>query len=175
MKESEREKQRPTTGPDEHTLLIAFARAASKAQEIESLLQESLIGVEVATDTRGRSFEQIAKDIEKLPLGELKRKYMKTVGEHIPDPKFREMFDQINEQRIFLMHKFFQVFPVTKLNRNEEAATRLKQIDKILADGRQIFSHAFEGALDRFKIPRRKFREFLAFVIDHRKKAKASE
>jgi hypothetical protein len=77
--------------------------------------------------------------------------------------------------RTFLMHKFFQVFPVTKLNGNEEALTRLKQIDKILADGRQIFSHAFEGALGSLKIPRRKFREFLAFVIDHQKKGKASE
>jgi hypothetical protein len=54
-------------------LLIAFARAASKAQEIEYLLQESVIGAEVVADTRHRSFEKIAKEIDKLPLGPLKK------------------------------------------------------------------------------------------------------
>jgi hypothetical protein len=55
--------------PDESELLIAFARAASKAQEIEALLRDSLIAAEVERDTRGRSFEDIAKKIDKLPLG----------------------------------------------------------------------------------------------------------
>ena len=38
--------------PDESSLLIAFARAAPKAQEIESLLQETLIIVEVAQESK---------------------------------------------------------------------------------------------------------------------------
>jgi hypothetical protein len=54
--------------------LVAFARAASKAQEIEALLKDTVIAVEVANDTRDRSFEEIAKKIDKLPLGPLKKK-----------------------------------------------------------------------------------------------------
>jgi hypothetical protein len=162
-------------GSNEFALLIAFARAASKAQEIEALLQETLIGVEVVTDTSGRSFTDIAKEIEKLPLEELKRRYLETVGNHIPDPRFKEMWDEINKQRIFLMHKFFQVFPTAKLDGNEDATIRLKEIDEILDAGRQILTHAFRGALARFNIEPTKFREFLAFVVDHRKKAKVSE
>jgi hypothetical protein len=42
-------------------LLVAFARAASKAHEIEALLKDTVIAVEVANDTRDRSFEEIAK------------------------------------------------------------------------------------------------------------------
>jgi len=37
--------------PNETELLIAFARAASKAQEIEALFRDSLIAVEVAMDS----------------------------------------------------------------------------------------------------------------------------
>jgi len=55
--------------PDESELLIAFARAASKAQEVEALLRDTVIGVEVVNDTRNRSFEAIAKEIDKLPFG----------------------------------------------------------------------------------------------------------
>ena len=40
---------------------MAFARVASKAQEIEALVQEMLIGVEVLEDTRNRSLVDIAK------------------------------------------------------------------------------------------------------------------
>ena len=57
----------------EEAMLTAFARAASKAQEIEGLLQEMLIAAEVATDTENRSFEEIAAKIEKLPLGPLRK------------------------------------------------------------------------------------------------------
>ena len=60
-------------GPQQSALLIALARAASKAQEIEALLQEMVIAAEVATDTKNRSFEEIAAKIEKLPLGPLKK------------------------------------------------------------------------------------------------------
>lgn len=48
--------------PQQSALLTAFARAASKAQEIEALLQEMLIAAEVATDTENRSFEKIAAE-----------------------------------------------------------------------------------------------------------------
>jgi hypothetical protein len=97
-------------GPDESELLIAFARAASKAQEIEALLQEIDIAAEVATDTKNRSFEEIAAEIEKLPLGPLKEKFLKVA--QITDPLFPKMWKEINEERIFLMHKFFKVFPL---------------------------------------------------------------
>ena len=69
----------------------AFAHAASKAQEIEALSQETLISVEVANDARDssfRSFQEIAEKIEKLPLGELKRRYLETVATNITDPLF---------------------------------------------------------------------------------------
>jgi hypothetical protein len=42
--------QSSTHEPDD-ALLIAFARAASQAQEIEALLQEMLIAAEIANDT----------------------------------------------------------------------------------------------------------------------------
>ena len=41
-----------SAAPDESELLIAFARAASKAQEIEALLRDTIIGPEVVNDTR---------------------------------------------------------------------------------------------------------------------------
>jgi hypothetical protein len=140
-------------GPDERTLLIAFARAASKAQEIAEFLKDSVIAVEVATDTRDRSFEDIAKEIDNLPLGPLKKRYLETVGKDIPDPGFKEMFDEINRQRIFLMHKFFQVFPATELDGNEQAELKLRQINEILGTGREVLSRAFKGDSMDFKAP----------------------
>jgi len=157
----------------ERTLLIAFARAASKAQEIEKLLQDTVLGAEVANDTRNRSVDEIATKIDKLPLGRLQKKYFKTVGKDIHDQDFRKMFEKVNQQRIFLMHNFFKVFPVTKLNGNEEARIKLKEIDEILSIGCEVFSHAFVGAIAlSMKIPPTKFREFLAFVVEERKKAR---
>jgi len=85
------------------------------------------------------------------------------------------MWDEINKHRIFLMHKFFQVFPTANLDANEDAAIRLKEIDEILEFGRQILAHAFHGALAAFSVEPTKFHECLAFVVDHRKKAKAAE
>src|SRR6266487_2003228 len=96
--------------PDD-ALLIAFARAASKGQEIEALLQEMLIAAEVANDTQNRSFENIAAKIEKLPLGVLREKFLAVV--RVADPQFTKMWKEINEERIFLMHKFFNAFPIT--------------------------------------------------------------
>jgi hypothetical protein len=87
---------------NEEAMLTAFARAASKAQEIEALLQEMLIADEVATDTKNRSFEEIAAEIEKLPLGPLKEKFLRVA--QMADPLFPKMWKEINEERIFLMH-----------------------------------------------------------------------
>ena len=97
--------------PNESALLIAFARAASKAQEIEALLQEMVIAAEVATDTKNRSFEEIAAKMEKLPLGPLKKKFLEVA--QMADPLFAKMWEEINEERVFLMHKFFNAFPIT--------------------------------------------------------------
>jgi len=160
-----------SVGPDESELLIAFARAASKAQEVEALLRDTIIGVEVVNDTRNRPFAVIAKEIDKLTLGELKRRYLKTVGNQIKDPRFLQMWKETNENRIFLMHNFFHVFPVTALTGNEEAAKRLAKIDKLLDISRGQLKDVLEMTLAQFDIPRARFREFLALVVDHRKKA----
>jgi hypothetical protein len=50
-----------SVGPDESELLTAFARAASKAQEVEALLRDTIIGVEVVNDTRNRPFAVIVR------------------------------------------------------------------------------------------------------------------
>ena len=59
-----------SVGPNESDLLIAFARAAAQAQEIEALFQEMLIAAEVATDTKNRrrtSTRAISKSGERRP------------------------------------------------------------------------------------------------------------
>jgi len=161
-------------GPDESQVLIAFARAASRAQEIEALLQEMLIAAEVATDTENRSFEDIASEIERLPLGELKRRFLKVA--RVPDPLFTEMWNKLNAERIFLMHKFFNAFPITSsADRIPEAAQRLADIDRLLDIGWRLLKQVRDMTYASFNIPSAKFREFLKFVIDHRKKAQASE
>jgi hypothetical protein len=38
-----------------------------------------------------------------LPLGRLQKKYFEKVGKDIYDPGFKEMFETINRERIFLM------------------------------------------------------------------------
>jgi hypothetical protein len=121
--------------PNETELLIAFARAASKAQEIEALFRDSLIAVEVAMDiavkdTGSRSFEDIAGKIDRLPLGVFKEKFFKVFGKGLSDSGLKETFDAVNDERIFLMHNFFQAFPMDKLNGNKEAAIRLERIDE---------------------------------------------
>ena len=156
--------------PDD-ALLIAFARAASKAQEIEALLQEMLIAAEVANDTQNRSFENIAAKIEKLPLGVLREKFLAVV--RVADPQFTKMWKEINEERIFLMHKFFNAFP--NADKLAEAARRVAKIDALLDIGRRLLKDVRDRTYDQLNIPQAKLREFLKFVIDHRKKAKASE
>jgi hypothetical protein len=122
----------------ENRLLIAFGRAAVKAQEIEALLQETVIILEVASDTQDRSLEAISQRIEKLPLGPLKDKYLETIGSGI-DPTFSNMWNEINQERIFLMHKFFQVFPLSESTANlKKAAERLGFIDNLLDIGSRL-------------------------------------
>jgi hypothetical protein len=114
-------------GPSEAELLIEFARAAAKAQEIERILSDTLVAYAVDKDTKDRSFEKIAEEIDGLSLGQLQKRYLTTLGKNAHDQGFQEMFRTINDERIFLMHKFFQSFPVEKLNGNEKAAIRLRK------------------------------------------------
>ena len=163
-----------SVGPDESELLIAFARAASKAQEVEALLQEMVIAAKVATDTKNRSFEEIAAKIEKLPLGPLKKEFLKVA--QMADPLFAKMWEQLNEERVFLMHKFFNAFPITSnADKLAEAGGRLAKIDKLLDIGRRLLTDVRDKTYIHFNIPAAKFREFLKFVTEHRKKAKAAE
>lgn len=165
--------------PNETALLIAFARAASKAQEIEALFRDSIIAAEIATDiaaedTRGRSFEEIARKIDRLPLGALKEKFLKVFGKDLSG-SVKESFDAVNDERIFLMHNFFQTFPMDELNGNKEAAIRLERIDEILGTGLQMFRSAHHHALALGKIPPTKLRTILKSLVDDRRNAKVSE
>ena len=155
---------------NEEAMLTAFARAGSKAQEIEALLQEMLIAAEVATDTKNRSFEEIAAEIEKLPLGPLKEKFLRVA--QMADPLFPKMWKEINEERIFLMHKFFKVFPLP-LNADglRKASQRIAGIDKLLDIGQRLLREVRDRAFAQFNITP----EFLKFVTQHRRKAKAAE
>lgn len=168
-------KEAMNAGQDESALLIAFARAASKAQEVEALFREMLIAIEVAHDTKNRSFEDIAAEFEK-PLGVLTARYLDTLKTHIDDPRFTKMWNEINEERIFLMHKFFNVFPITSnADKLAKAAQRLAEIDVLLDRGRRLLQDVRDGGYASLNIPPARFREFLQFVIDHRKEAKVSE
>ena len=155
---------------NEEAMLTAFARLASKAQEIEALLQEIDNAAEVATDTKNRSFEEIAAEIEKLPLGPLKEKFLKVA--QITDPLFPKMWKEINEERIFLMHQFFKVFPLP-LNADglRKASQRIAEIDKLLDIGQRLLREVRDRAFAQFNITP----EFLKFVTKHRRKAKAAE
>src|SRR6266576_3848611 len=131
-------------GPNEAALLDAFARAASKAQGIEAILQDSVAGIEVVQDTRNRPFPDIEKKIDKLPLGPLLNRFIKTVAK---DMNYSDVFERlwydINQERIFLMHKFFRQFPIAKLEGNEEAARRLERIDELLDGGCRFLTYVF--------------------------------
>jgi hypothetical protein len=86
------------------------------------------------------------------------------------------LFEDINQQRIFLMHKFFQVFPVEKLDANKEAESKLREINETLNIGCEVLSRAFRAALDlSLKIKPEELRDFLARFVEHRKKARVSE
>jgi hypothetical protein len=162
--------------PKEIELLIAFARAASKAQEVEALLKDTLLIIEVVDGPPGRSYKDTAEKIEGLTLGQLKQRYLDSkVGKHIDDPRFAQMWKDANQERIFLMHKFFQVFPLEALNGNVEATERLVRSDKLLNICRGMLNDALEMTLGQTKIPREKLQEFLAFTAEYRKKAESSE
>ena len=153
--------------PNESALLIAFARAASKAQEIEALFQEVVIAAEVATDTKNRSFEEIAAKIEKLPFLKMVR---------MADPLFAKMWEEINEERVFLMHKFFNAFLITpNADKLAEAAQRLVKIDALLDIRRRLLTQVRDRRYVQFNIPAAKSRKFPKFVTEHRRKAKAAE
>jgi hypothetical protein len=159
-----------SVGPNESALLIAFARAAAKAQDVEALLQEMLLAAEVATDTENRSFEEIEAEIERLPLGPLKGKFLKVA--QVTDPLFPKMWKEINEERIFLMHKFFKVFPLP-LNADglRKASQRIAEIDKLLDIGQRLLREVRDRTSAQFNITP----EFLKLVTEHRRKAKAAE
>jgi hypothetical protein len=107
-------------------------------------------------------------------LGKLKARYLDVV--RVADPLFAKMWKEVNEERIFLMHKFFNVFPLTSsADRLAEAAQRLAKIDALLDRGRRFLREVRDRTYARFNIPPEKFREFLKFVIDHRKRATISE
>jgi hypothetical protein len=94
----------------------------------------------------------------------------------VDDPQFTKMWNEINEERIFLMHKFFNAFPVTsKGDRLAEAVRRLAKIDALLDIGRRLLRDVSDRTYDQLNIPKATLREFLKFVTEHRKKAKASE
>jgi len=153
-----------------------FANAASKAQEIEAFWQEMLIAAEVANDAKDRSTEDIAAEIEKLPLGVLKARYLAMLKTHLDDPVFTEMWEEINGERIFLMHKFFNVFPLTSdADRLTEAAKRLAEINGRLDIAQRSLRDLRDRGYAHFGIPPAEFREFLKFVIDERRKGSGLE
>jgi hypothetical protein len=156
----------------ESRLLVAFGRAAVKAQEIEVLLQETVIILEVTADTQNRSLEAISKRIEKLPLGPLKDKYLKSIGAGL-DPNFSKMWNEINQERIFLMHKFFQVFSLSA--DLEKAAERLEYIDKLLDIGHRLLKDVRYLTLKQMNLTPAKVRELLALAVELRKKRTTSE
>jgi hypothetical protein len=158
--------------PDQSAVLVAFARAAAKAQEIEAIFKDLLLAAEVAQDTRNRSLEEMSAMIEKQTLGSLKQKFLEIAQQTVRDPKHSQMWKDINEERIFLMHTFFNAFGV--VSRGEgivEASQRLEKIDRLLDIGYRMLRELRERTFASFNIPQDKLREFLAFVVEKRKTA----
>lgn len=164
------------SAPDESGLLIAFARAASKAHEIEALLQDLLIAAEVAQDKDNRSLDQIERQIGSETLGQLKGRFLRIVQTALDDPLHTRMWKEINDERIFLMHKFFTVFPLPISNPEvmEQATQRLTKIDKLLHIGCRMLSTVRELTFKSMNVPSDRMREFLAFVIERRSTAAES-
>jgi hypothetical protein len=158
---------------DESELLVAFARAASKAQQIEALFQDLLIAAEVAQDKDNRSLDQIERQIESETLGQLKGRFLRVVQTALDDPLHTRMWKEINDERIFLMHKFFTVFPLPISNPEmmEQATQRLIKIDKLLDIGCGMLSTVRDLTFKSVNIPPERMREFLAFVIERRSTA----
>jgi len=159
--------------PDESALLVAFARAASKAHEIEALFQDLLIAAEVAQDKNNRPLEQIESQIESETLGRLKGRFLRIAQGALDDPLHARMWKEINDERIFLMHKFFTVFPLPMSNADTtaEATQRLAKIDKLFDIGCRMLSTVRDLTFKSVNIPPERMREFLAFVIERRRSA----
>ena len=83
------------------------------------------------------------------------------------DPRFRPLWDRLNHERIFLMHNFFNTFPLP-LNgvALSEASQRLAQIDKLLDVGWRLLTITRDKSFAEFKVTP----EFLKAVIEHRRK-----
>jgi hypothetical protein len=158
----------------ESQLLVAFGRAAVKAQEIEALLKETLIVVEVASDKRHRSVATITKEIENLTLGLLKDQYLQTIGHRVTDPAFSKMWDEVNRERIFLMHKFFQVFPLGSTD-HTKAAEKLTSIDNLLDYSCRLLTIVRYTALSKMNLKPARVRELLGIVGEIRKQRTVSE
>ena|SRR5215471_18678316 len=79
------------------------------------------------------------------------------------------MWKDINDERNFLMHEFFCVYPISRLGGNQEAANRLARIDSLLDIGRCMLKQVLEMTLAQFNIQPAEFRQFLAAVAERRK------
>ena len=154
-------------------VLIAFARAASKAHKIEALFQELLIAAEVAQDKQNRSLDEIAARIEGETLGRLKWRFLEIVQKTVNDPLHEKMWKEINDERIFLMHKFFTAFPLPAPNASSiaQANQRLGRIDKLFDIGCRMLSTIRDVTFETINIPPERMREFLAFVIEKRRES----
>jgi len=162
--------------PDETNVLVAFARAAAKAQRIEVLFQELLLAAELAQDTRNRPFEEIRSKIEREPLGRLTGRFLDIAQRLVTDPRHSQFWNEINDERIFLMHKFFNAFDVVSTSKNiGEAAQRLDKMNRLFDRGCWMVETIHEKTVATYDIPPDRLREFLAFVAETRKNQQTSE
>ena len=155
---------------DDSEVLIAFARTAAKAQAIEALFQELLMAAEVAEDKHGRSFEEIAAKIESETLGRLKGRFMDITAGQVNDPNYTRMWKEINDSRIFLIHKFFSVFPIPLTEDHKKLAQKqLAHYDALFDIGFQLLRDVRDITFGQMNIPPDRLREFLAFVVKRRR------
>ena len=149
---------------DESNVLIAFARSAAKAQEVEALFREIIIAAEVATDAKRRSYEAITAEIDKLPLGPHNKKFMEFV-KSFDEPGLNKLWNELNRERIFLVHKFFSTFPLPLVEPAlSQASQRLDKIDKLLEAGRQLLRIVRDKSCEQFGITQ----DFLKSVTERR-------
>jgi hypothetical protein len=161
--------------PDETKLLVAFARAAAKAQRIEALFQELLLAAEVAQDTRNRPFEDIRSKVERETLGRLTGRFLEIAQGFVNDPRHSQLWNEINDERIFLMHKFFNAFDVISTGKNiGEAAERLDRMNRLFDRGYWMLETIHKKTFATFNIPPDRLREFLTFVVETRKNRQTS-
>ena len=77
-------------------------------------MKETLIGFEIVKDNRNRSFPDIAKEIDELTLGQLKQRYLETIGKRVDDPVFEKMWKEINQERFSLCINSSMYFPLRR-------------------------------------------------------------